>query len=853
MTRFFERTWTAKTLPTFFLLIILVICAFIFKRPLAVKSIEYFTDSHNITIQCLDFSFALPFKLKVQEACVSSPMGELSIENMTWQLWTNDLAIEEIHINHSNAATSDIKASSEQKAERLSLPQSLPRLNITSLYINSDVLVQPIKLTVKSVAETKVKITGDLSATIQVNPSYLTTDIEWRLSDLKKFIPQIQEWVRSKPELLKKAALDQAIISTLLTFDGQTLHSQNALNISSNIAIKNCPIDFVLAGTLITDINLVDFSFEIDVNQLTNQVSLENCSLVHTYLADGDSPQLSLLIPTPFTLSGNEIKIPKLSIIDLQSTNEVDIIRLLELVNLSYKTAGNLEVGYQFTLKQPIESQTTSMTNLSAEMVDFQGVGKLNVDLSNFKNPNAANTINFNITDNKQQLRIKNLQSKALALAEVTSGFTFDSNAANSLEMSGNIHISQAKLDTINIDQARSNFVVSGKHYNDLQLSLDSHLVQLQDTGFNLQNFSNHLDLNITDLDSMSVTGQSNLTSLAIQNINFQPINITHLAQVNLQSEELSSQHYVNLEQDFMLEVTQKQAKVNIGIPEQAISRLNNTLAQIIHTLEINQGKLSASLDITLPLDSQELMAKGQASIQNLSVKYQDYLVNNINYLTPVTYNSAGLQLSNANLYIDSIDVGLTISDITASVSSKNTVLGLQKVKGNIFEGEFLIPNLWLDGREQQFNVNLSNIELAEVVALQQQPGIKITGKVSGNLPMYINQQGLMVDNGWLSSLTGGKLTINNNPSFDSIKMQQPELALLENLEFTQLDSKVKFSPDGWVFFDIALKGNNPDKNQSVNFNYSHEENLYSLLESIRLVNAVGDTIEQKINQGDKK
>ncbi|MEP4102252.1 YdbH domain-containing protein [Paraglaciecola sp.] len=813
MTRLVERTWITKTLLTLFLLSILVICAFIFRRPLAVKSIEYFTDSHNVTIQCLEFSFALPFKLEVQEACVSSPMGELSIENMTWQLWTNDLAIEEININHINATTSDIKASTEQQVEHLPLPQSLPWLNISSLYINSDVLVQPIKLTIKSVAETKVKITGDLSATIQVSPSYLTTDIEWRLSDLKKFIPQIQEWVRSEPQLFKKAALEQAKISTLLTFDGQTLHSQNALNISSNIAIKNCPIDVVLAGTLITDINLVDFSVEIDFNQLTNQVSLENCSFVHNYLADGDSPLLSLLIPTPLTLSGNEIKIPKLSIIDLQSTNEVDIFRVLELANLNYKTAGNLEVGYQFTLKQPIESQTTSMTNLSAEMVDFQGVGKLIVDISNFKNPKAE----------------------------------------HSLEMSGNIHISQAKLDTINIGQTRTDFVVSGKHYNDLQLSLDSHLVKLQDTDFNLQNFSNHLDLNITDLDSMSVTGHSNLTNLAIQNINFQPINITHLAQVNLQREELSSQHYVNLEQDFVLEVTQQQARINIGITEQAISRLKNTLDQIIHTLEINQGKLSASIDITLPQDSQELMVKGQANIQNLSVKYQDYLVNNINYLTPITYNSAGLQLPSANLYIDSIDVGLAISDITANVSSKNTVLGLQKVKGNIFEGEFLIPNLWLDGREQQFNVNLSNIDLAEVMALQQQPGINITGKVNGILPIAINQQGLMVNNGWLASLTGGKLTINNNASFDSIKMQQPELALLENLDFTQLESKVKFNPDGWVFFDIALKGNNPDRNQSVNFNYSHEENLYSLLESIRLVNAVGDTIEKKINQGDKK
>ena len=104
-----------------------------------------------------------------------------------------------------------------------------------------------------------------------------------------------------------------------------------------------------------------------------------------------------------------------------------------------------------------------------------------------------------------------------------------------------------------------------------------------------------------------------------------------------------------------------------------------------------------------------------------------------------------------------------------------------------------------------------------------------------------------------MSSLTGGKLTIVDNPSFDAIKVQQPQLALLENLDFTQLESNVKFTPDGWLFFDFALQGNNPDEEQSVNFNYSHQENIFSLLESIRLVKSVEKQVEQKITQGDKK
>jgi hypothetical protein len=162
------------------------------------------------------------------------------------------------------------------------------------------------------------------------------------------------------------------------------------------------------------------------------------------------------------------------------------------------------------------------------------------------------------------------------------------------------------------------------------------------------------------------------------------------------------------------------------------------------------------------------------------------------------------------------------------------------------------LADLWLDGREQQFTIIIQSIDLAEVVALQQQPGIQITGNIDGDMPFIMGEQGIRIDDGWVSSLTGGKLTIVDNPSFDSVKNQQPELALLENLDFTQLESNVKFTPDGWVFFDFSLQGNNPDKKQSVNFNYSHQENLFSLLESIRLVKAVENKIEQNITQGDK-
>jgi hypothetical protein len=80
-------------------------------------------------------------------------------------------------------------------------------------------------------------------------------------------------------------------------------------------------------------------------------------------------------------------------------------------------------------------------------------------------------------------------------------------------------------------------------------------------------------------------------------------------------------------------------------------------------------------------------------------------------YQTPLIFDSAGLQLAESTLHIDSIDVGVMIEQVSSNVIVQNSVLRLQQVQGNIFNGQFLLGDLWLDGREQQFNINIQNID----------------------------------------------------------------------------------------------------------------------------------------------
>jgi hypothetical protein len=481
--------------------------------------------------------------------------------------------------------------------------------------------------------------------------------------------------------------------------------------------------------------------------------------------------------------------------------------------------------------------------------LDFQSQGTLTANLSN-NTSEIANSLK--ITSDNSQLVLSNLKIGPLIVGSLNSTFSMGYTDAKQFVMQGTISNSNIEIEEMVVAKITSDFSLSAADINDLHLSVDNQFFQLKHPKFSFSNITNHIDLHIKEFEKLHFSGNTSTTKSSVQKVSLQPMTFFHLGHANLVNSTLSSEHKIVLEQKFNLEVSQQQSKANIQIKQQNIIALQRIMSQLENALVIIQGNMSASIDVTLPHESKQLIAKGKADFQELSVKYQDYLLNNINYQTPVTFDSAGLQLADSTLHIDSIDVGVMIEQVEANVIARNNVFRLTQAQGKLLNGQFSLVDFWLDGREQKFNVNFQNIDLAQLVALQQQPGIKITGNVDGDMPLILSKQGIRIEDGWMSSLNGGKLTIIDNPSFDSIKTQQPELALLENLDFSKLESNVKLNPDGWVFFDFAIQGNNPDKKQSVNFNYSHQENILSLLESIRLVKLVENKIEQKITQGKK-
>ena len=94
---------------------------------------------------------------------------------------------------------------------------------------------------------------------------------------------------------------------------------------------------------------------------------------------------------------------------------------------------------------------------------------------------------------------------------------------------------------------------------------------------------------------------------------------------------------------------------------------------------------------------------------------------------------------------------------------------------------------------------------------------------------------------------------ITNNAAFDSVMQQQqelqPVLGLLKNLDIQKLNSSVALKSDGWLKLGVNLQGYNKQAEQQVNFNYNHEENIFTLLRALRLSDEITQKVEQQYSQ----
>lgn len=190
---------------------------------------------------------------------------------------------------------------------------------------------------------------------------------------------------------------------------------------------------------------------------------------------------------------------------------------------------------------------------------------------------------------------------------------------------------------------------------------------------------------------------------------------------------------------------------------------------------------------------------------------------------------------------------GIPFSDLTSNtitlLSENKKNITLKDTQVRIFGGEIKLSKFKYDLKknENKFTLSIQGIELAEILRHYPQENIRANGKLYGIIPFIVKDSKLYLKDGILRATEdGGYLKLINEEAKKSLTISRPELKLvfeaISDLKYSKLEANLNFEPTGELLISLKIIGKNKDlNNRPIDLNINIEENVYSLLESIKL------------------
>jgi hypothetical protein len=206
------------------------------------------------------------------------------------------------------------------------------------------------------------------------------------------------------------------------------------------------------------------------------------------------------------------------------------------------------------------------------------------------------------------------------------------------------------------------------------------------------------------------------------------------------------------------------------------------------------------------------------------------------------------------------IEAGVTLTDARCTVQVAGATLTLTDCGAATLGGQLAMPRAALapgpDGTLRgSLPVALQGLELAELLALLQDPDLSGTGVLDGAVPVTLAGATVTIEDGRLAARPpGGRLRYAADPSLRA-RLSQPGIALaldaLRDFRYDRLAADADYGGDGTLALDVRLEGANPEleDGRPVHFNLTVTQNLPVLLQSLRLSQNIEESFERRLRE----
>ncbi len=216
---------------------------------------------------------------------------------------------------------------------------------------------------------------------------------------------------------------------------------------------------------------------------------------------------------------------------------------------------------------------------------------------------------------------------------------------------------------------------------------------------------------------------------------------------------------------------------------------------------------------------------------------------------------------SSGPLRLEELNSGILISDLTGTPSlgldSETLDLRIRDFSGRLLGGTFRSSVFKMSTTAKECTESLfvvSGVQLSQIAALYGSQSLQAEGELEGHIPVKWCSTGATVSEASFRS-TGKGGWIRYQPSA-SVGSAPPGLELvysvLRDYRFSSLQAKVTLNPEGSLLAQVSASGMNPavNKGQQVNVNLEVEENVPSLLKSLRVGQAAVTEVTREIGKG---
>ncbi|WP_166420977.1 YdbH domain-containing protein [Pseudoalteromonas sp. Z1A8] len=802
------------------ILLSILLLGYVFRLPLLQWAIAPELKKAGITLSCLDFSITSELNIYADKVCVNYQNQQLQLTGITANTKRIDIKNAVLTVN---PFPKNDNANQLAKNLDLALPSTRPLISIKQLAVKSEQLNKPLKISILEPTLNQFNVTGDINASATLTADKVSGQFAVNDTLLKQVI-------NTKNTLIAGVNFNT---QQAFSFDGIELKLNGDISAQLAYIYEQCQVNVLTTGKLATHFNLNSQALMLNTDLLNNKINLTpSCANLISpseyagFVSNQVPLNWQLKLPQSIRLEGSELSVPAINLVS-EGDKQFDILMTDTALNI----------------KSPLENL---QTNLSAQI--------------------STPDIN-NINVNAQLVGTAIKGDYAVTLESLPE---FVPATANGLSLSGRFDLSEfidskpvglinAKLTLNSVDA----FDISAVQYQgDLTAKMDKQLnaevtlthqfKSAQYKEFKATDISNTLtanaNLGVGELFA-ELTAKTNIKAVNSPDIKLNNIKVES---TGLQSRALKASHHAfinDVELVINHHVSAQAHPFEVIIPEQSVLPLNTFISQFEPLAQLTEGKFNGYISGDVNLQN----ASFNIGVTHIGALYNDYLASDLNSVFSGQYNSGKLNVKPTTFNLNEFRAGAVIKNIKGQWQVNDNSALVNDITGDVFGGEFSLDTYTLGQPNQVANVKFENIDASKLVTLDDKSGIVLTGRLAGTLPVHFNSGEIEIIDGSLFSQGTGNLKITNNAAFDSVMQQQqelqPVLGLLTNLDIQKLNSSVALKNDGWLKLGVNLQGYNKAEQQQVNFNYNHEENVFTLLRALRLSDEITQKVEQQYSQ----